>query len=333
MQQRDPAKPMCSKRPFLAVLIGIAVLFPGAGTAADLFKGDAATLLRTERMTIEAFGGYLTGQGREYVSNAPFSQDKLSQLNWRIDNAFVVGGRMAVTPIDGLTLRARGWIHVKSDTTMDDYDWLAGYLGFNSWTHWSHHPDTQMAKGWQGDISAAYRWYEDEDLVFTAIGGYRYMTMKWNAYGGSFIYSTFNFYDTVGTFTPGELGIAYQQWWSTPYAGLGVIHKMGAFTFTGEIIASPWAYGHDKDYHAQRVILFKEDFRPTTFFAASLGAEYQYNNSVSFTGRAEYQGYGQASGPTKLLDGLSGNVLYFRKPSASADAETVLLSLGVKTRL
>jgi plasminogen activator len=333
MQQRGPAKPMCSKRPYLATLVSAALLLPSVGTAADLFKSDAATLLRTDRMTIEAFGGYLTGQGREYVSNAPSSQDKLSQLNWRIDNAFVVGGRMAVSPIEGLTLRARGWIHVKSSNTMDDYDWLAGYLGFNSWTDWSHHTDTDMAKAWQGDVSAAYRWWQDEDLAFSVIGGYRYMTMKWNAKGGSFVYSTFDFYDTVGTFQPGQLGIAYQQWWSTPYFGLGLVYKMGALTLTSELVGSPWAYGRDKDHHVLRSLVFTEDFRPTTFFSATVGAEYQYADWLAFTARAEYTGYGQASGATKMLDGLSGSVFHFRKPSASADAETVLLSLGVKTRL
>src|SRR5262245_60256293 len=140
MQQRNLAKSMPSTRPFLAALFSATLLVPGAVEAADLFQSDAATLLRTERLTIEAFGGYLTGQGREYVSNAPFSNDKLSQLNWRIDNAFVVGGRMAVSPVEGLTLRARGWVHVASKNTMDDYDWLAGYVGFNSWTDWSHSP-------------------------------------------------------------------------------------------------------------------------------------------------------------------------------------------------
>ena len=329
---------MCSTRPSLvalisAALVGAVLILPSAGQAADLFRSDAAALLRTERLTIEAFGGYLTGQGREYVSNAPFSNDKLSQLNWRIDNAFVVGGRMAVSPVEGLTLRARAWVHVASNNTMDDYDWLAGYVGFNSWTHWSHSTDTDIAKAWQGDVSAAYRWWQDEDLALTVIGGYRYMTMKWNAKGGSYVYSTFDFYDTVGTFPAGQLGIAYQQWWSTPYAGLGLVYKMGAFLLTSELIASPWAFGRDKDHHPLRSLVFTEDFRPTTFFAATVGAEYQYADWLAFTARAEYQNYGNATGPTKMLDGLTGNVFNFRKPSAGADAETLLLSLGVKTKI
>jgi plasminogen activator len=329
---------MFSTRPSLvasigAALIGAALLLPSAGQAADLFHSDAAALLRTERLTIEAFGGYLTGQGREYVNNIPSGTDRLSQLNWRIDNAFVVGGRMAVSPVEGLTLRARGWVHVKSNSTIDDYDWLAGYVGFNSWTHWSHHPDTELANAWQGDVSAAYRWWQDEDLALTAIGGYRYMTMKWDARGGSYIYSTFNFYDTVGTFPAGQHVLAYQQWWSTPYLGLGVMYKAGLVTLTGEIIASAWATARSTDHHTLRDLVIKSDFRPTTFFGATLGAEYRYTDWVSFTARAEYQSYGNATGAAKYIDGLVGSIMHYRKPGAAADAENVLLSLGVKTTL
>src|SRR5262245_32018475 len=180
MQQHDPARPMCSTRPYLAALISAALLLPTTGMAADLFRSDAATLLRTDRATADVFGGYLSGQGREYVSNIPFRNDRLSQLNWRIDNAFVVGGRLAFSPFEGVTLRLRGWVNVTDNSTIDDYDWLAGYAGFNSWTDWSHHPNTNLAKAWQGDVSGAYRWWQDDDLALTAIGGYRYLTMKWN---------------------------------------------------------------------------------------------------------------------------------------------------------
>ena len=87
-------------------------LAAGLAQAADLFADPAVSLLRTETFAAEAFGGYLTGTAREHVYNVPGDKTKLSQLDWTIDHAFVVGGRATVRPMDWLSIRARGWMSV-----------------------------------------------------------------------------------------------------------------------------------------------------------------------------------------------------------------------------
>jgi outer membrane protease len=135
-------------------------------------------LLRGETVSIEPIVGYLRGSSGEYVYNTGNSNQKLSQLDWNI-NALAVGGRVAIRPSDWFTVRGRFWATVASDGEMTDYDWLAGYFGKNSWTDRSVHPDTKLAKAWQGDLSIAVPYYASEDLALTIIAGYRHYDVKY----------------------------------------------------------------------------------------------------------------------------------------------------------
>jgi plasminogen activator len=210
---------------------------------------------------------------------------------------------------------------------MNDFDWLAGFHGQDSWTHWSTHPDTKLAKALQGDVSAAASFYGDDSFGLSAIAGYRYMTMKWDARGGSYLYSTNAWRDTSGTF-PDQTGIAYQQWWQTPYLGLGATMSVDELSVTGEAIAGFTTKSQDKDYHALRTTLFEDKFGSSRMWGGTLGVEYRLSPLLSAVGRVEYQRYFEAEASTKLTHAPSGTTLFFPKGAAGADSETMLVSLG-----
>jgi len=300
------------------------------GFAADLFGDEVAPLLRSDTLALEASLGYLRGTSKEYVYNA--RGGKLSQLDWRIDGAAVGGGRLTFRPLEWLSVRARAWATIDADNMMKDYDWFAGYLGFNSWTHRSVHPDTELTKGMQGDLSVAAWFWEDRGFALSAIAGYRYMTMKWKAYGGSFLYSVSTFRDTAGTFSD-QLGIAYQQWWQTPYLGFGLSYAVDDLVLTGELIGSGWVNARAKDYHALRHLSFEDTFSSSPMIGATVGVEYRLSQSWSATGRLEYQKYFEAEGGTEITNEVTGAVVRIAKPAAGADSENTLMSLGFKARI
>jgi plasminogen activator len=322
---------------FLAFPLVAALAAGGTAHAADLFQSDLftaepAALLRNETVTVEAFGGYLHGLAREYVYNVPGNGSKLSQLDWRTD-AFALGGRIAVRPLDWLTVRGRGWSTVAASSDMTDYDWMHGYSGMGSWSHRSISA-TDTVKAWQLDGSVAAGFYDTGDLGFSAIAGYRHFTTKWKDNGGSFVYSSPNgFRDVYGIFPQGQLGIAYQQTWRTPYLGLGVATTSGDWSFSGEIIGSPFVMADDKDHHVLRSLVFREKFGLSSMVGASASAEYRITPMFSLTGRAEYQNYLGAKGSTRIADGEAGTLTYVPRPSSGADAETLLVSVGVKARM
>lgn len=316
----------------LTLCLAAAIAMATPGHAADLFGNDPTTLGSSESVTIEPFAGYLRGTSGEHVYDVTNGNQKLSQLDWSV-NALALGARVAARPVDWLTVRGRAWGTVASDGAMTDRDWFLGYGGPNSWTHKSEHPDTKFGQAWQADASVAVKFYEDEDLVMTFIGGYRHYNVKYNARGGSYIYSVNDLRDTVGTFPAGQLGIGYEQWWQTPYFGFGAVYNSEDWTVSAEFIGSPFVMGRAKDYHALRFTQFKSSFDMSAMLGANVGVEYRLSPTLSLAGRVEYQNYLEAQGRTKYFDASTGTVARFRTPTAGGEAETLLVSLGIKARL
>jgi plasminogen activator len=303
----------------------------GPVAATELRGGTAAPVIATSTFGAELLVGYLTGRSGEYVYDIPGRGAKLSQLNWQIDHAFTVGGRLTARPLPWLELRAGGWTVVRSDNAMDDFDWLRGYRGFNSWSDWSRHPNTDLVKAHQIDLAAAVDLAKVGAVSLKGLVGYRYQTFKWNAYDGFYIYSERGgFRNEVGAFGPG-LGIAYQQWWHTPYLGLGTSVASGPATLTAELIGSPLVYGRDRDHHVGST-LFTEVFSPSAMVGATLAAEVALTPQVSFVARGEYQHYFEARGSTKARDLETGEVARYPKPAAGADHQSLFVSIGLKGR-
>lgn len=315
--------------------VAACVMMLGSMTAqaADLGKAMPAASTQAKPASMfsaEVFGGYFTGIAGEYVYNVPGDQSKLSQLNWQIDAAAILGVRVTFKPLDRLDARASGFTIVDSDNAMDDFDWTKGYSGFDSWSHWSHSGDTRLGRFYQVDASAAARFYQAGAFSFSGIAGYRFQTLKMNAYGGPFLYSTDEgFRDREGFMPPDRLGIAYQQWWHTPYLGLGMRYFTDALTVNAEVIGSPFVMSRDKDHHNLRDLVFEENFASDWMAGAALGLEYALTDSVTLTGRAEYQKFFEAKGGTRMKSS-GGLISRMPKPAAGGDFTTLALTVGLK---
>lgn len=316
-------------------LIVVSILvasFASPSLAETSLFGEADVPLRGDTVSAEPFVGFLRGTAGEYVYSAANPKTKISQLDWSV-NTLVVGGRLAVRPFDNLTLRGRFWASVSSDGDMKDYDYFGGFYGKDSWTHKSTHSDTRLGRTWQADGSVAWAYYGGPDLALTAIAGFRHYQVEYNAYGGSYLYSTSAFRDTPGSFSPGELGISYRQTWQTPYVGLGAAYNGPNWAVSAEVIGSPFVMARDRDYHALRTTLFKGELETTSMVGFSAGMEYRLSDMFSISGRLDYQYFLQARGGTTIVDGSTGIVTRVPSPSAGADADMLTFTLGAKMRI
>lgn len=284
-----------------------------------------------ETISVAPSIGYLRSSSTENVYD-PVTREKVSQLDWKSDAA-TLGARIAVKPLETVTLRGSIWAAVAADGSMKDRDWLFGYDGPGSWSHQSTHPDTRIPKAWQGDVSLAYTLYGSGDLAVAALAGYRRYDVKYRAYGGSYVYSVDGYRDMAGSFDPNVMGISYRQVWDTPYLGLGAYYRGEAVSASAEIYGSPFSFARDRDYHALRDTLFVERFTPTTMIGANVAVEYRLNTAFSLVGRLDYARYQEAKGGTRIYDAATGTYLRVPKPGAGADAETLNLSLGVKAKI
>lgn len=75
-----------------------------------------------DSVSVDASLSVLNGKSSEFVYN---DGDKLSQLDWKIQNTPIVKAGITWDAISWLTLNASGWTTLASaGALMDDYDWL-----------------------------------------------------------------------------------------------------------------------------------------------------------------------------------------------------------------
>jgi outer membrane protease len=79
--------------------------------------------------------------------------------------------------------------------------------------------------------------------------------------------------------------------------------------------------------------VFTDDFDMSGMVGVSAGVEYRFSPILSVTGRVEYQKYFETKGETTIQDNSTGTVVRVPKPGAGADSDSLLLSVGVKTRI
>jgi plasminogen activator len=297
---------------------------PTAAPASVTVRSGIAAAL-TDRLSAEAYLGYMSGESQELVYG---DTGKISQLNWTIENAAIVGGRLSYAATGWLSLGVGGWTSFASDDTMVDYDWLLSDR--DGWSDRSTHPNTSLERAFEFDLSAAGRIADWRGLRVDGLLGYQVRNFKWRASDGNYTYSSFGFRDNEGQFE-GPV-VDYQQWWRTPYVGLGAGYALPGLRLSGKVIASPFAQVEDADVHIENAQRFTGDFGDTTMTAVTLRAEHDLTENMMLTGEANYQKFWEARGDMTVsylnLDGWTSTLA----DAAGASNETLILSLGLAYR-
>jgi plasminogen activator len=94
-----------------------------------------------ENLSFGLSGGWLTGQSHELVY---WDGEKISELIWDIDHAFVLNADFSFRLMPALRLNAGASFGGHIDSYMEDYDWLGLDYGVTDWTHRSTHEDTEL---------------------------------------------------------------------------------------------------------------------------------------------------------------------------------------------
>lgn len=302
----------------IAVTLSVLGIYGLAGQPVNVFAGELIQPEQEASITGEATinnhvvgfevrlgAGYLKGESTELVYEPDGS--KMSELIWTLDDIYMFNIGASLHPLKWLKLNADLWTSINDgNSTMDDYDW---FVKGGDWTHWSHHEDTALDKGYIFDINAELPFYSSGASTFSAFIGYKQDNWKWEAYGGSYVYSRYDFRDTVGTFPAGELGITYEQWWNVPYIGLGYSAEVGLWSFNSRIIGSTLAQPKAEDHHHMRDLLFEDNFDEVSMVAIDLAAGYNFMPNWVFTVAFHYQKYSNTAKEgsyTTITDLLTG---------------------------
>lgn len=291
----------------LTALACATVSLPISAGAADAMSKSAQkeTTINVNQNVIVVSGrmsvGALNGESGEYVV-IPQIKHRLSQLDWKLDNVYMLGLGGSIAPLSWLKLNADIWFKLNDGTgSMDDYDW---FIEDYTYTHWSHHEDVDLTKGLMFDINAELSFYQWEKSKFFAILGFKYDNWEWEARGGDYVYSTYYLYDTVGSFPDGELAITYEQKFYTPYLGIGFTADLDVtpITFSGRLIGSTLTFGESKDQHHMRNLEGEQDYDGGSMYAVDLGGAYNFTKNFSMMLSYHYQKYNYMRDNSRRLD-------------------------------
>lgn len=336
---------------FLRILIFSTIFFAQFSFALNprIDLNAKKTVNSNKHLSIELYNGYLNGRARELVYDASNGK-KISELFWKIAEAYVVGGSLTAHLHEKFKIGVNGWTPLASKNTMDDYDWLNPK--HDDWSDWSHYSDTKLRHAYMFDARAAFKLLSTKDTAkirssMDVIGGCKWLNAAWTSYGGSYIQSSKNnFRDHAGIFANGATVIAYEQWWRTPYIGLGGEIGIQRFTLSAEVIKSFWAKGHDHDDHHIRGIVFQDSFNKSNMFGVNFEINYDINSNFSIFTRFNYEKFSETKGDMNINAYSGGEVdpdtnetvvpagiSYLPDGSSGGEMYTTSYLLGLKLRL
>lgn len=306
------------------VLLGLAVI--GQEVLADAQVTNEQKL-RLGSIELNLGVGLLNGKSQEKVYDLG---QKLSELNWDIKQVPTLHLGLAYHPRDWLTLDVRGWTRMSGGNShMKDYDWLDGEDA--DWTHYSNHPDTRLKSAWQAEFSATGWALKRENLALGVMAGYQRSQFDWQAWGGSYVYSSdAGFRDLAGDFPANQKGISYRQTYATPFLGLVGLYNHQSWSVEGRFKYSQWVKARDFDTHHMRDLTFAgNNGNKGRMQSVAFALSYNFNPQFSVKAGIDHQVYSEAKGSALIRHAPSGGSLRTEPNSNSQANRTTISTLAV----
>ncbi len=244
-------------------------------------------------LTVHIEGGYLWGKSYERVYAFYENGRKLSQLEWQLENVYMLGGVVSAQPLPWLRVNVGAWSRVtEGDGEMNDYDWEDS---FNSeWDMWSQ-SDISLKRGWILDANVQVRLFEYKGLGFWVMGGFKYSNWYWSDSVQFALYSTMGFRDEL-THMEGIKGIDYEQWFYTPYAGVTLTYDYGRWHLSGYMSYSPLASAKDRDHHVLRPKVCEDNFNHIRYLGVGVQATVDLTEHFYVGAAFDFQQYSATKG-------------------------------------
>lgn len=315
-------------RPLLTAFVFL-ICLAGGGTPA--FAIDAVTQSADGRIRLSGGVGLLDLTARELVYDGG---TKLSELDWASRAVPVYAAAFAAEIDPAWSVGASLRYAAGGNSDMTDYDWIEPFntgTGKSDWSDRSIHPDTQLKYYVDGDLSLTRSLFSADTASLGLTGGFRYTDVRWDAYGGSYIYSTDSARDTTGDFADGERGISYRQRIPVFYAGVSGATSIGAFGFSGSAKLGVTSGINDIDQHWLRGLRFDDRIDPAPVGIVSAQITYALTPQAGVYVGADVENVFSQRGDTSILDRMSGDTEEVID-GAGASFRSLQLSVGLNAR-
>ena len=278
-----------------------------------------------EKVTIGLSLGQLQGEAKERVYEPKEGDRKVSQLNWKYNNAAILKADLAWDLLPWASLGFNGWTTLASaGAAMDDYDWQD--ISQSKWTEWSTHPETRLNYANEFDINMK-AWLLNEDQYRVGVlAGYQQSSFSWLAKGGSYSYSNGT---EIGNFPRGQPGIAYMQKFKLPYIGLSARYKYEKFETNLLFKYSDWVDTTTNDEHYARGVTFKDDVNNSRYYAVVADVGYYFTPQAKVYLEGSWNQYQEKRGSLSYYSPSEG-VYEKENDAGSIENEFYTVTMGMK---
>lgn len=273
----------------------------------------------------EVSGGYLSGLAHEmvYEHGLRGHRETVSQLDWQLENIFMLGGKASVRILDRLSFNAAMWLAVTEGSgEMRDYDWLVD--GASEWSDFSL-SDVDVTEGYAFDMNVSVDVIRWQAVNVFVLGGYKQSGWTWEDSGRYALYTVDRWRDTRFDLH-GDNMITYEQEFQMPYIGAGVDIQWRGLTVSAYGIFSDWVYAYDWDDHWARELRFEEEFEDGRMYGFGVKATYQFQGGFFVSGAFDYQKNKLTVGDMYVTE--NGTDWYWDKDVAGIDNRVSMFSFA-----
>ncbi|EIY5162706.1 omptin family outer membrane protease [Klebsiella variicola] len=233
-----------------------------------------------EKVSTELSLGTLSGKTKERVYAPEEGGRKVSQLDWKYNNAAIIKGAINWDMTPWTTFSASGWSSMSHrGGSMTDTDW--DRVDINEWTDHSQHPNTRLNYANEFDLNIKGWLLNDPDYRLGLMAGYLENRYSFNATGGTYIYSeNGGFRNEMGSFSEGEKIIGYKQRFKIPYIGITGSYCYAGLELGGSFKYSGWARSSDNDEHYLTTTTFRDNVKNQNYYSVSANAGYYITPSA-----------------------------------------------------
>jgi outer membrane protease len=284
-----------------------------------------------EALWIAGGVGVMNVRSREYVY---LGQNKASELDWDANGVALYSLNAGAELGGGWRLKGSVDFNVDGDGHMVDYDWVPGFAvdqTKNGWSDRSIHPNTQLDYYISGKIELDRTLFSDETSDISAGGGFQYTTLRWNAYGGSYIYSEGGFRDQVGDIPDGVKGITYQQKVPTFFAGLDGSTRFDRLTLSGGVKGGVTLGIDDIDDHWMTGTRTYGDIQAAPVLMLNAAVDYRITDTTSVYLAGKFENTFQERGAMREVDTATGAETIYRDTEGAA-LQTMSVQFGIRAR-
>jgi outer membrane protease len=275
--------------------------------------------------------GLMNIEAREHVY---LGADKASELDWDAEGVVLYTAQAGVDFSGDWYLKGKLDLGLGGDGYMVDYDWVPGFAidqSKDGWSDRSLHPDTRLDYYFSGAVEVGRTVFANDNSNVSIGGGFKYTQIRWEAFGGSYIYSDGGLRNDIGELPDSVRGISYRQEVPTVFLGIEGSATFDRLTLSGGVKGGVTLGIDDQDDHwlTETRVFGKMSAAPVLMLNAAV--DYQLTDTMSLYLAGNLENVFRERGDMNSVDTTTGTATLYRN-AAGASLKTVSLQIGIRAR-